>query len=179
MLLLLDRSESERNLNQHLQFFLMPLPKLGSKAPSFTLPDQNGKDVSLSDFKGKTVVLYFYPKDDTPGCTIEACAFRDDNSKLRAAGAEILGVSVDNEISHQKFIKKCSLNFPLLSDTKKEVVKKYGIWGDKSFMGRIFKGVRRTTFLISPDGKIAYVWENVKPAGHAKEVLEKIKEFSL
>jgi len=175
----------------------MPIPKLGSKAPDFTLPDQNGKEISLADFKGKTVVLYFYPKDDTPGCTIEACAFRDDNSKLRAAGAEILGISTDNEISHQKFIKKFSLNFLLLADVKKEVVKKYGVWGaseifdfaarrnsksfarDKSFFGKIFKGVRRTTFLISLDGKIAHVWENVKPAGHSKEVLEKIKELGL
>ncbi len=157
----------------------MPLPKIGAPAPAFTLPDQNGKDVSLADFKRKTIVLYFYPKDDTPGCTIEACAFRDDNSKLRAAGAEILGVSVDSEISHQKFIKKFGLNFSLLADTKKEVVKKYGVYGDKSFMGRIFKGVRRTTFLISPAGKIVHVWENVKPAGHSKEVLEKIKELGL
>ncbi len=157
----------------------MSIPKVGSKAPSFALPDQSGRDVSLSDFKGKTIVLYFYPKDDTPGCTIEACAFRDDNSKLKRVGAEILGVSVDNEISHQKFIKKYELNFNLLADTKKEVVKKYGVYGDKSFMGKIFKGVRRTTFLISPNGKIAYIWESVKPAGHSKEVLEKIKELNL
>ena len=157
----------------------MPIPKSGSKAPTFTLPNQSGKNISLADFKGKIVVLYFYPKDDTPGCTIEACAFRDDNSKLRVAGAEIIGVSVDNEISHQKFIKKFSLNFSLLADTKKEVVKKYGVWGNKSFMGRIFKGVRRTTFLISPNGKIAHVFENVKPSGHSKEVLEKIKELGL
>ncbi len=157
----------------------MPLPKISSPAPDFTLQDQNGRDVSLSDFKGKTIVLYFYPKDDTPGCTIEACAFRDDNSKLKRSGAEILGVSVDNEVSHQKFTKKYELNFPLLADTKKEVVKKYGVYGDKSFLGKIFKGVRRTTFLISPDGKIAYVFENVKPSGHSKEVLEKIKELNL
>jgi len=175
----------------------MPLPKIGAKAPDFVLPNQSGKNIPLADFKGKIIVLYFYPKDDTPGCAIEACAFRDDNSKLRAAGTEIFGVSVDNEVSHQKFIKKFSLNFPLLSDIKKEVVKKYGVWGaseifdfaarrnsksfvrDKSFMGRIFKGVRRTTFLISPDGKIAHVWENVKPAGHSKEVLKKIKELGL
>ena len=157
----------------------MPLSKLGSKAPDFSLPDQSGKEISLKDFRGKTVVLYFYPRDDTPGCTIEACAFRDDNSKLRAAGAEILGVSVDNEISHQKFIKKFALNFILLADTKKQVVKKYGVWGDKSFMGRIFKGVRRTTFIIAPNGKIAFVFEKVKAFRHSKEVLEKIKELGL
>ncbi len=147
----------------------------GAKAPTFSLKDQSGKAVKLADFAGKQVVLYFYPKDNTPGCTTEACDFRDQHSKLQKAGAIVLGVSPDGEKSHQKFIDKFSLPFPLLVDEDHAVAEKYGAWGEKSLYGRKFMGIIRSTFLIGPDGKVKKVWPKVKVAGHVDEVLEAVK----
>lgn len=148
----------------------MPITS-GVQAPPFTLKDETGAECSLSEFAGKNVVLYFYPKDDTPGCTTEACNFRDDYSKFEGSGVVILGVSPDSVKSHQKFKEKYSLPFPLLADEDHQVCELYGVWGPKKFMGREYDGVFRTTFLIDPAGKIKQVFENVKPADHAAEVL--------
>jgi peroxiredoxin Q/BCP len=147
----------------------------GKKAPAFSLKDQHGKTVKLADFAGKVVVLYFYPKDDTPGCTTEACGFRDEHSKLQKAGAVVLGVSPDDEKRHAKFAAKYELPFSLLADTEHAVAEKYGAWGEKTLYGKKFMGILRSTFLIGTDGKVAKVWPKVKPAGHAEEVLEAIK----
>lgn len=144
----------------------------GQKAPAFSLKDQDGKTVKLSDFKGQQVVLYFYPKDNTPGCTTEACEFRDEASALKKAGAVVLGVSMDSEASHQKFIQKHGLNFPLLVDADHAVAEKYGAWGEKKMYGKAFMGLIRSTFLIGGDGKLKKVWPKVKVEGHVKEVLE-------
>lgn len=149
--------------------------KLKSKAPAFTLPDQEGKEHSLKDYLGKWVVLYFYPKDDTPGCTAEACSFRDNFSRLKRAGVVVLGVSVDPVKKHKKFVEKYSLPLTLLSDEGKVVVEKYGVWGKKKFMGREYLGTLRTTFLIDPAGKIAKIYENVNPDEHAEEILADVK----
>src|SRR6188474_1013564 len=149
--------------------------KEGDVAPDFTAPANGGTTVSLSDFKGKYVVLYFYPKDDTPGCTKEACGFRDAYAQFQKAGAIVLGVSTDPVKSHQKFVDKFSLLFPLLSDEDKKIVEAYGVWGEKSFMGRKYMGTHRVTFLIGPDGRIKKIWPKVKPEEHAKEVLEALK----
>jgi thioredoxin-dependent peroxiredoxin len=149
----------------------------GKKAPSFSLKDQNGKTVKLSDFAGKNVVLYFYPKDNTPGCTTEACDFRDQHVKLEKAGAVVLGVSPDAEKTHLKFAGKFGLPFTLLADTEHEVAEKYGSWGEKSLYGRKFLGIIRSTFLIGGDGKVAKVWPKVKVAGHVDEVLEAVKSL--
>jgi peroxiredoxin Q/BCP len=146
-------------------------------APSFTLPDENGKMVSLADFRGKPVVLYFYPKDDTPGCTTEACNFRDDYKEYTDNGVVILGVSPDTSVSHTKFIQKFHLPFPLLADDGHKVCDLYGAWGPKKFMGKSYEGVLRTTFLIDPQGTVIKVWEGVKPDGHSKEVLEAISAW--
>lgn len=153
------------------------LPKIGRKAPAIKLPDQDGKVHALKEYAGKWVVLYFYPKDDTPGCTAEACSFRDSFSALRRAGVVILGVSVDPAKKHARFIEKYSLPFPLLSDENKEVVEKYGVWGEKKFMGRKYMGTVRTTFVIDPGGMLAKIYENVKPVEHADEVLRDIKSL--
>jgi thioredoxin-dependent peroxiredoxin len=147
----------------------------GISAPDFTLPDENGTPRSLSDYTGKPLVLYFYPKDDTPGCTKEACAFRDDYSAYEEAGVTILGVSPDSPKSHVKFKKKYDLPFTLLSDEDHAVAVQYGVWGPKQYMGRSYEGVHRTTFLIDADGKIRRVFENVKPAEHSQEILEVLK----
>jgi peroxiredoxin Q/BCP len=149
----------------------MPIPSVGSKAPDFQLPDHTGKTVSLSQLAGKNVVLYFYPKDDTPGCTREACNFRDEHSTLTKAGAVVLGVSPDGATSHQKFATKYSLPFPLLSDTEHKVADAYGVWGEKSLYGRKFIGLTRATFLIDPQGNVKHVWPKVKVNGHVNEVL--------
>lgn len=143
----------------------------GIPAPDFSLPDEKGQLHRLSDFSGQTVVLYFYPKDDTPGCTTEACNFRDDYSAYQEAGIVILGVSPDAIRSHAKFKQKYDLPFPLLADVDHKVCEQYGVWGLKKFMGREYEGVLRTTFLIGPDGIIKKVFENVKPAQHSQEVL--------
>jgi thioredoxin-dependent peroxiredoxin len=149
--------------------------KEGDKAPDFSVLDNTGASVSLKDFKGKPVVLYFYPKDDTPGCTKEACAFRDVYADFKKAGAVVLGVSTDPVKSHQKFVDKFSLPFQLLSDDEKKIVGAYGVWGEKSFMGRKYMGTHRVTFLIDRTGRIARIWPEVKPEQHAAEVLEAIK----
>ncbi len=148
------------------------------QAPSFRLPDQTGAMHSLSDYKGKWVVLYFYPKDDTPGCTKEACSFRDNSVDFKNLGVIVLGVSKDTVASHKKFADKYHLNFPILSDESKEVIQAYHAWGTKKFMGREFEGVKRTTTLIGPDGTIQKVYENVNPLIHAGQILSDIKILS-
>jgi len=144
----------------------------GDKAPEFTSLNQDGEKVSLSDFKGKDVILYFYPRDDTPGCTKEACAFRDEFAEFKKQGAVVLGVSTDSAQSHAKFAAKHKLPFTLLADEDKQIVQAYGVWGQKSFMGRKYMGTFRVTFLIGGDGRIKQVWPLVKPAEHAAEVLK-------
>ena len=148
--------------------------KEGDKAPGFTAVDQEGRKVSLSDFAGKSVVLYFYPRDDTPGCTKEACAFRDDFADFKKKGAVVLGVSTDSEKSHAKFVTKYRLPFTLLSDEDKKIVQAYGVWAPKQFMGMKFTGTHRMTFLIGPDGRVKKIWPKVKPAEHAQEVLNSL-----
>ncbi|WP_305794046.1 thioredoxin-dependent thiol peroxidase [Myxococcus sp. CA039A] len=147
------------------------MPQAGDAAPDFVLQDQDGNSVTLSQLAGKNVVLYFYPKDDTPGCTVEACSFRDEHSVLEAAGAVVLGVSADSTASHRKFATKFNLPFPLLADTEHQVSDAYGVWGEKSLYGRKFLGINRATFLIGPDGKVKQVWPKVKVNGHVVEVL--------
>lgn len=146
--------------------------EIGRKAPTFTLNDQTNKSHKLADYAGKWVVLYFYPKDSTPGCTKEACGFRDASKDLQAAGAVVFGVSPDDEKSHAKFAEKQSLNFPLLADTKQTVCEKYGVWQEKSMYGKKYMGVVRTTYLIDPQGKVAARWDKVKVPGHVEDVLE-------
>jgi len=145
--------------------------KEGTAAPAFKTTDANGEPVNLKDFRGKKVVLYFYPKDDTPGCTKEACSFRDAFSKFKKQGITILGVSPDSEKSHQKFTAKYNLPFTLLADTDHSIADAYGVYGEKKFMGRTYMGIHRTTFLIDEKGKIKKVFEKVKPEDHADEVL--------
>ncbi|MBN2046041.1 MAG: thioredoxin-dependent thiol peroxidase [Anaerolineales bacterium] len=147
------------------------MPEAGQMAPDFSLKDENGNPHTLSDYQGKVVLLYFYPKDDTSGCTTEACNFRDDYSAYQEAGVVILGVSADDEKSHLKFKTKYDLPFTLLADVEKEVVNLYGVWGTKKMYGREYMGIYRTTFLIDETGKIIKVFENVKPAEHSAEVL--------
>lgn len=149
--------------------------KEGDKAPDFSSKDQNGNDVSLSDFSGKRLVLYFYPKDDTPGCTKEACSFRDADDIYREKGITVLGVSTDSEKAHQKFISKYQLPFDLLADVEKKIVEDYGVWGEKSMYGKKYMGTFRKTFLID-DGKIVKIFEKVDVAKHADEVLEAFGE---
>ncbi|RKH07995.1 thioredoxin-dependent thiol peroxidase [Corallococcus sp. CA053C] len=154
----------------------MPMPQAGDKAPGFSLPDQSGATVSLSQLKGRHVVLYFYPKDATPGCTTEACDFRDEHSALVKAGAVVLGVSPDSTASHLKFATKQGLPFSLLADPDHAVADAYGVWGEKSLYGRKFMGLIRATFLIGPDGKVLRVWPKVKVAGHVAEVLSALQQ---
>lgn len=146
--------------------------KEGQTAPAFKLPDADGNMVSLKDFKGKKVVLYFYPKDNTSGCTKEACSFRDGAAELKKKRAVVLGVSPDSVKSHGKFRDKFDLNFPLLADEDKKVVEAYGVWKEKSMYGRTYMGVERTTFIIDEKGKIAKIFPKVKVQGHLDEVLE-------
>ena len=150
----------------------MTTPTVGEPAPAFELPNEHGEMVSLKDLKGKDFVLYFYPKDDTPGCTKEACAFRDDYSAYEEAGVEIVGVSADSPESHQKFKEKYDLPFTLLADEDKEICKRYGVLGKKKMFGREFMGINRTTFVIDEEGKISHVFENVKPTSHSQELLD-------
>src|SRR6185503_1886499 len=145
--------------------------KEGTTAPAFKTTDQNGDTVSLKDLRGQKVVLFFYPKDDTPGCTKEACAFRDSFSKFKKSGIEVLGVSLDSEKSHQKFAAKYDLPFRLLADTERKISDAYGTYGEKKFIGRKYMGNHRMTFLIDENGKIKKVYEKVKPDEHAEEVL--------
>jgi peroxiredoxin Q/BCP len=150
--------------------------KVGDAPPRFELESDHGERVSLDGLKGQWVVLYWYPKDDTPGCTTEACEIRD-NFALISGEAAVFGVSPDSAKSHQKFRDKFSLPFALLADDEHRVADAYGLWGPKKFMGREYMGVDRTTFIIGPDGRIAHVFEKVKPAGHAMEILEKLREL--
>ena len=148
------------------------LPKVGAPAPDFCLPSTEGRDICLSDYRDKqAVVLYFYPRDDTPGCTAEACSFRDLRRTFQDRGVEILGVSTDSVTSHQKFREKYGLNFPLLADRDHQVAERYGVWQTKKFMGRESMGVVRTTFVIDEEGIMKAVFPNVKVEGHADEVL--------
>jgi peroxiredoxin Q/BCP len=148
----------------------------GNKAPAFSLPSDEGGTVSLKDLKGKKVVLYFYPKDDTSGCTTEACELRDSWARVKRAGAVVLGVSPDGIASHQKFRKKYKLPFALLADEDHEVAERYGAWGEKSMYGRKYFGILRSTFIIDETGRIAKVFPKVKPKGHAAEVLAALTE---
>jgi thioredoxin-dependent peroxiredoxin len=145
--------------------------KEGDKAPEFTVSTSGGGRISLADYKGKNVILYFYPKDDTPGCTKEACAFRDYFADFKKKGAVVFGVSTDPVKSHDKLVEKFKLPFTLLADEDKKIVDSYGVWGEKSFMGRKYLGTHRVTFLVGPDGKIKKIWPKVKPEEHAEEVL--------
>jgi thioredoxin-dependent peroxiredoxin len=152
----------------------MPI-QAGIPAPEFTLQDENGEARKLSDFQGKPLILYFYPKDDTPGCTQEACNFRDDYSAYVQAGVTILGVSPDSPKSHTKFKAKFGLPFSLLADEDHQIANFYGVWGPKKFMGKSYEGILRTTFLIDSKGDVVKVFENVKPAEHSAEILEALK----
>jgi thioredoxin-dependent peroxiredoxin len=144
---------------------------VGTPAPEFTATDQDGKKRTLRDFKGKKLILYFYPKDNTPGCTKEACAFRDNLAKFRQLNVEILGVSIDSEKSHQSFVRRYDLPFTLLADPDKRLVEAYGVWGEKRLYGKTYMGTNRVTYLIDETGKIAAVFPKVKPDTHAEEVL--------
>jgi len=146
--------------------------KAGDKAPGFTAKDQNGKEVSLSDFKGKTTILYFYPKDDTPGCTAEACDFRDNYQSLLSKGYEVIGVSTDDEKSHKKFETKYSLPFTLIADDSKEINEAYGVWVEKNMYGKKYMGTARTTFIINGDGIITHVIEKVDTQHASQQVLD-------
>jgi peroxiredoxin Q/BCP len=155
----------------------MALIEPGQKAPAFSLKDQNGKTHRLSDYKGSPVVLYFYPKDDTPGCTTESCDFRDRLPRFKSAQTPVLGVSILDEASKARFAEKHGLNFPLLADEDHEVAEKYGVWQEKSMYGKTFMGVARTTYLIDAEGKVARRWDKVKVDGHAEEVLDAAREL--
>jgi peroxiredoxin Q/BCP len=150
---------------------VVQLLTVGTPAPEFTTTDQDGKTRSLSDFKGKKVLLYFYPKDNTPGCTKEACGFRDHFGEFRRLGVEILGVSIDSEKSHRSFMQKYALPFTLLTDPDKRLVELYGVWGEKKRYGRTYMGTNRVTYLIDEAGTISAVFPTVKPAAHAEEIL--------
>ena len=153
----------------------MPAMEVGTLAPDFALPDQEGRTHRLSDYRGRGVVLYFYPKDATPGCTKEACGFRDQMGSLKALDAVVLGVSADDVESHKRFAEKYGLNFPLHADPERKVIGAYGAWGKKNLYGKEVEGVLRQTFLIDPEGRIARVWRKVSPEGHALEVDEALK----
>lgn len=148
-----------------------------SKAPAFSLPDQDGKIHSLDGYAGGWLLVYFYPKDDTPGCTEEACSLRDNLSALKAKGLSIVGVSTDSVASHKKFAQKFTLPFPLLADEKKEMVEAYGVWAEKSMYGKKYMGTLRNSFLIRPDGTIAKIYEKVKPGEHAVEILHDMDDM--
>ena len=152
----------------------MPAP--GDAAPGFSGTDQNGNTVKLSDFTGRTLALYFYPKDDTPGCTKQACNLRDGSDDLAEAGVAVVGVSPDDTASHGRFAGKYDLSFPLLADTDHEIMEAYGVWGEKKLYGRTSIGVKRTTFLIGPDGHIVHVFKRPKTADHTAEILSKLPE---
>lgn len=168
--------ENRIHLNCHLKNELRNMSQLekGSKAPEFTAKDQNGNEISLKDYRGKKVILYFYPKDNTPGCTNESCNLRDNYAPLQKQGFEVIGVSADDEKSHQKFINKYNLPFTLIADTDKEVINKYGIWGPKKFMGKSYNGIHRKTFVIDEDGNIEHIIEKVKTKNATEQILELI-----
>lgn len=145
----------------------------GEKAPDFTAKDQNGNNITLSDYRGKHVILYFYPKDNTPGCTTEACNFRDHYSELQEKGFVVLGVSADSQKKHQNFIDKYDLPFPLIADEDKDVIQAYGVWGPKKFMGKEFMGIHRTTFVIDPEGVVEQVIKKVKNKEASEQIMAK------
>jgi peroxiredoxin Q/BCP len=153
--------------------------KIGQAAPDFSLSDQDGQVRALQDFQGKWVLLYFYPKDDTPGCTAEACAFRDNLPDFGKFNIVVLGVSADTVASHKKFADKHKLNFTILSDEEKKTIKDYDVWGKKKFLGKEFEGILRTSFLINPEGRIEKIYENVKPKEHAGQVLADLSELGV
>jgi peroxiredoxin Q/BCP len=165
------KQTAARKIEPASQEAVLPMPKVGDLAPAFSATATDGSTIRLADLAGKNVVLYFYPKDDTPGCTKEACAFRDVHGQLLKKGAVVLGVSADSAKSHAKFTEKFQLPFPLLADEERQIVRAYGAWGEKTFMGRKFFGILRSTFLIGPDGRVKAVWPKVKPEEHAAEVL--------
>jgi peroxiredoxin Q/BCP len=146
--------------------------KIGDKAPDFSGTDQNGKTIKLSDFKGKKLAIYFYPKDNTPGCTVQACNIRDNYSSIMNNGIQVIGVSADSGISHQKFVDKFNLPFPLIADEDKKVIEAFGVWGPKKFMGKEYDGIHRTTFLIDESQTILGIIEKPKTKEHAEEILE-------
>lgn len=152
-------------------------PPIGKKAPDFSLPDTNGAQVKLSKLKGQPVVVYFYPKDDTSGCTVEACQFTDHYKQFQKKGVLVFGISKDDVESHKKFIKKHNIGIPLLSDESGKVLEKYGVWQEKSNYGKTYMGIARTTFIIDAQGNIAQIFEKVTPDGHAKEVLDAVDEI--
>lgn len=153
----------------------MAFPEPGTEAPDFSLSDQNGERVALDGLRGKWVVLYFYPRDNTPGCTREACNFRDNHAAIQAAGAVVLGVSGDSAASHAKFAEQHSLPFPLLVDEGNAVARAYGAWGEKKNYGKTYEGIIRSTVIIDPEGEVAKVWKSVKPDAHGEQVLEWLK----
>lgn len=167
-------------MRNHSRFYIIvkPMVKIGEKAPDFVLKDQDGKERSLSEFKGKKVLLYFYPRDFTPGCTKEACGIRDNFEGFRKLDVVVLGVSTDSVDRHKRFAQKHNLPFILLSDEKAELSKKYGVWRKKKLAGREYFGIARTSFLIDEEGKIIKIYEKVKPEIHAREVLEDLKKLA-
>jgi peroxiredoxin Q/BCP len=169
-----NRANPIRPLNSDMAKLELKL-KEGDLAPDFTAATQDGTEVSLKDYRGKPVVLYFYPKDNTPGCTIEACSFRDNWQALQAAGAVVLGVSTDTVKRHENFARRFELPFTLIADRDRQVVGVYGVYAEKSFMGRLSMGTHRVTFLIDAEGRIARIWPKVSVKGHAAEVLEAAK----
>jgi len=148
---------------------------VGKKAPAFSLPDQDGKMHTLKEYAGKHLLIYFYPKDDTPGCTVEACSLRDNWNGFKKLKIAVVGVSADSAKKHKKFAEKYDFPFTLLADEEKKMIEAYGVWGKKKFMGREYMGIYRTSFLIGPDGKIVKIYEQVKPKDHAEEVLTDLK----
>jgi peroxiredoxin Q/BCP len=156
----------------------MSLIDPGKKAPAFSLKDQDGKTHTLSDYAGRPVVLYFYPKDDTPGCTTETCAFRDNLPKFKTNKAVVLGASILDEKSKAKFAAKYDVNFPLLADPDHGVAEKYGVWQEKTNYGKKYMGIVRTTYLIGPDGRVAKRWDGVKVEGHAEDVLKTVEQLA-
>jgi len=150
---------------------------VGDKAPDFMLPDQDGKVHTLSDYRGRWLLLYFYPKDDTPGCTKESCMLRDTFPRFDATHARVIGISADSVESHAKFARKYDLPFPLIADTEKKVIEAYGVWGEKKMLGRTYRGIRRTSFLIDSEGVVRKIYERVKPEVHAEEVLADLASF--
>lgn len=157
----------------------MTVPSAGERAPDFELRNDRGDVVRLADLRGKPVVLYFYPEDDTPGCTTEACEIRDDYHEYQQAGVEVYGVSPDSPESHARFKAKYSLPFPLLADEDHGVAERYGTWGLKKNFGREYVGIKRATFLIGPDGKVIRVFENVRPKGHSREILAALRDSNV
>jgi len=161
---LVNKSSKKEKQMKHL--------KIGDPAPEFTVKDQDGKEVKLSDYNGKRVVIYFYPKDNTPGCTVQACNIRDNYSDILKEGIQLFGVSADTEHKHQNFIKKFDLPFPLLADVDRTMMETYGVWGEKKFMGRTFDGIHRTTFALDENHTIVGIIEKPKTKDHAREILE-------